>query len=378
MDKKIIVFSFALWFISTSVSARVMQMPDTSRFQQKLEFKVEGITTPKVVQYQTVQSLGDFVALQSNESFFFTPVQLRKVTTTEPWNLPVESSSPLLESNLRALQDQNLNNAVTFDSANSGALQITFNNPENRRLTQLNIDLATNTIPPGRITLRAQLAGSDEWKTIIDRGSFSSSIRFPEIQPRQIQIQFDTRNLLRIAELEWTTTSRSALTTQSISFYAEEGQSFTLYSQPNFGQARINTNGQTPTSVTVTTPTFDLPITQRNPNYDLDFDDDGVLDTQDLCPRVIDATNADLDKNGQGDACEDPDQDGLNSALDNCPFAPNRNQTDSDNDGIGDACDNQENRLSEQSGWWINLSFGIMIIALLGLVARSAWPRPKP
>lgn len=106
-----------------------------------------------------------------------------------------------------------------------------------------------------------------------------------------------------------------------------------------------------PTRIDSNTPVFDLPASKRNPDYNLDFDGDGVPDTQDLCPRIADSSNADIDKNGLGDACEAPDQDGRASTNDNCPFVSNRDQTDWDQDGLGDVCDDEENRFTEQSGW---------------------------
>jgi hypothetical protein len=44
------------------------------------------------------------------------------------------------------------------------------------------------------------------------------------------------------------------------------------------------------------------------PGFDLD--DDGVLDSSDLCPQFADPVQADTDGNGIGDACECGDQNG--------------------------------------------------------------------
>jgi hypothetical protein len=114
----------------------------------------------------------------------------------------------------------------------------------------------------------------------------------------------------------------------------------------------------------------------------LDFDNDTIANTADNCPTVSNPTQADLNNNGIGDACEtlngtqpdDPDGDGvvtwdptgthlpdncpliynpgqednnndhvgnaciIAAALDNCPAASNTSQSDADGDGIGDAC----------------------------------------
>jgi hypothetical protein len=99
-----------------------------------------------------------------------------------------------------------------------------------------------------------------------------------------------------------------------------------------------------------------------------DFDDDGIEDPQDNCPRVRNMDQLDQDGDGFGDMCDnclninnplqlnkdgdsfgdlcdlDLDGDGIDNNVDNCPnihnpFAADSKQPDLDLDGIGDACD---------------------------------------
>jgi MYXO-CTERM domain-containing protein len=99
-----------------------------------------------------------------------------------------------------------------------------------------------------------------------------------------------------------------------------------------------------------------------------DYDDDGVEDGTDNCPRVSNIEQADgdgdevgdacdnclgaanpdqsdIDGNGEGDVCDDDrDGDGVADASDNCVSIPNPvgtsgDQADLDADGEGDACD---------------------------------------
>lgn len=70
-----------------------------------------------------------------------------------------------------------------------------------------------------------------------------------------------------------------------------------------------------------------------------DADGDGVPDSTDNCPAVSNTSQADMDSNGIGNACDDIDHDTVMDASDNCPTVPNLSQADTDSDGTGDACE---------------------------------------
>jgi len=76
-----------------------------------------------------------------------------------------------------------------------------------------------------------------------------------------------------------------------------------------------------------------------------DGDSDGVPNAADNCPFIANADQADLDRDGAGDACDpDDDGDGTADTVDNCPVLSNPNQLDEDRDGTGDACEVQEDQ----------------------------------
>jgi hypothetical protein len=71
-----------------------------------------------------------------------------------------------------------------------------------------------------------------------------------------------------------------------------------------------------------------------------DNDGDGHPNGCDNCTNVYNPSQQDYTKDGQGDACDvDDDGDGVNDAIDNCLFLDNSEQTDSDGEGTGDGCD---------------------------------------
>ncbi len=76
---------------------------------------------------------------------------------------------------------------------------------------------------------------------------------------------------------------------------------------------------------------------------DLDADGDVVLDADDNCVGTSNPEQSNIDGDAQGDACDaDMDGDGVENAGDNCPAASNPSQSDLDGDSVGDACDSDD------------------------------------
>lgn len=69
----------------------------------------------------------------------------------------------------------------------------------------------------------------------------------------------------------------------------------------------------------------------------IDSDNDGVLDKDDLCANT--AIGAAVDANGCSAEQRDDDGDGVVNGIDNCTNAANTDQRDTDGDGFGSLCD---------------------------------------
>lgn len=372
MVKKIIVFG-AL-FLALGVEARIMmiQDPNTDRFRSKTSFEVNNITTPKVVSFVTSQYLGRFTALQDQETKEFLPHRIIEEVVPFVFKHTLSVSSTL-DGKVQYLQDNKSQTFLTFDSAENFHT-VSFQNNAQETLNGFETQLSADTLSPLKITIEAQLSPEGEWKKIVNNQPYRSYIKFPAITPTAIKVIYESPNLLHISEFKPMTPEIESYKKNKIIFYGREGQSLILWSDPDFGQDQIPVSPTTSNSYKIdqATPIFDLPANQANPIYNPDFDKDGLIDSQDLCPKSYDPENTDLDNNQRGDVCEDPDQDGITSEYDNCPFEVNRDQSDQDADGVGDVCDKEESRYTEQSNYWMKISFGVMILALFFLIIRSA------
>jgi hypothetical protein len=98
-----------------------------------------------------------------------------------------------------------------------------------------------------------------------------------------------------------------------------------------------------------TVPDAEQPLTAGNSGSSdehtllaLDADGDYIPDALDNCPNTQNPDQADVDGDGNGDACnvyQDTDGDTVPDKQDNCPTVATSDFTDTDGDGVGNPCD---------------------------------------
>lgn len=89
----------------------------------------------------------------------------------------------------------------------------------------------------------------------------------------------------------------------------------------------------------------DLDCDDKPAWQDPDDDGDGVFDVDDNCPEEANASQADADSDGLGNACDDDDDgDGIRDGIDNCPLVhnPAGQADDFDGDRVGDDCEDTD------------------------------------
>lgn len=347
-----------------------------SRMKNRTEFTVEGITTPKVVRYKQERAFESPLYLfEKRESDAYFPEDLlpnrvvhsyQKTDTRQ--NFTVTSVSSRFAGNENDMIDNNANTHLMFDS-NSPEHQIEIDFGGTKKVSEIYMLLGKGDLEPYAVTIQG-LFPNNQWQNITSQRPYYYQMRWPEVEVNALRFNIRSNHLFRVSEL-YMLGDRQQDRFDELVFFAEEGKTYVLFTGPSFGQENFSPQTSLPLNTDTQTPLFDLPESSPYAGYNNDYDADGLTDTQDLCPRTVDAQNLDVDNNGRGDVCEDPDQDGFMSHKDNCPYIYNPAQKDSDQDGEGDDCDGVENRFTENQDFLLYVVFGLAILLLGYLVVKS-------
>lgn len=343
--------------------------PDYSRFEDVTKISVTGIVTPKIVRFKTNNYYNGNTILLNDKNEIISHKWIRKSQKIKSQNITVSEVSSQFEGKPANLVDGNNESFFTFHPETDRTKSTTLNFGELTDVSGIYVTLSDGIINPKTVSVSGKFANGEE-VIIVNRKKFSHRIPFPTVAVTQLKISYDTPHFLRLSEIEIMGQEETEKTDELI-FFAEEGKDYILYSNSHFGQKHYSSREYQPLTTDSKTPLFSLTSTGKNPFFNNDFDSDGLNDNIDLCPKISDSQNTDIDNNGRGDVCEDPDQDKRMSSFDNCPYKYNPDQKDSDLDKVGDACDEEENRLSENTDYLLWYIFGFAALFLGVLVWRS-------
>ena len=360
--------AFILSLITFNVSAA--EPLDLSRYASVTPITVEGIVTPKVVRIASnqVYDAQNVLVNGAGESIPFTWIRTtQKVAGT---SVEVSETSSVFQGHVSDLTDGDRSTSLAFDPLAKVQPSMVLNFEELTEVAGVSVAIDEGIIAPLFVSVYGDF-GDGVWVPLILLQNFAYHLPFPKVDVKRLKIEYQTRHFLRINEVS-VSGQDVAERKDELVFFAEEGATYQLYSGARFGYKRHTPKRPQRLGTDINTPVFPMAARGSNPGFDNDFDNDGLTDDEDYCPKVVDSTNADIDKNGLGDVCEDPDQDNAISSKDNCPYVSNPDQKDSDLDGIGDACDKVEDRASENSDMLLYLVFGLAALMLMFLVFRSA------
>jgi hypothetical protein len=201
---------------------------------------------------------------------------------------------------------------------------------------------------------------------------------FPQMMAQKIEVEFEYYQTLRFTEVG---AGANFEESNKIRFIYEPGRSYVLYTDARGEGSAPNPNidlfSKTAQSLTLGDPS-------DSPRYiEPDTDRDLIPDVRDNCPTVANFDQADNDKNGTGDICDDYEFDGVPTYMDNCPTVANADQVDTDKDGKGDACDGEESRITEKYPWmpWVVMGLVFLTLGFMGyevVKGKRDTPTPAP
>ena len=171
-------------------------------------------------------------------------------------------------------------------------------------------------------------------------------LHFEKLKTRYLKIDFWYQEVLAIAEINVYGKGNSKLV-----FDYDPNKTYTLF----YGNVKDDFFTELNTELVYGSdlPVLTLGEQQTNPDYNSDFDSDGVLNFEDNCPFESNPDQKDSDQDAIGDECDaakfmnnkdkiDLDFDGLGQTSDNCPYVKNAEQIDINKNGIGDVCDDND------------------------------------
>lgn len=353
--------------------------PATGAFRSRAPLLLPDISIPTVFEIPLQQRLNEnSTAVLDMTSQTFQPFTVFWKTNPTRYTITVQGNSTSSEE---ALTDTNSSTFADYPlgTAPQDSRTFRFHYAQPITTSRFNFQLAANVQEPDSIHIDT-LSADTRRIIVAPTRLIGTTISFPETTAADWEVTLLYSQPLRITGMDFEQESEQQTSVPHLRFLAQPDTSYTLYADPD----RLVSTPLSESGMLSQAPSpFRLPepVWQHNPTYaPADRDNDGILDTNDNCPMQANPDQADVNKSGMGDACEDFDVDGILNSRDNCPNIPNQMQQDSDGDSTGDHCDTEESRLTEKYAWlpWLGIVAGFAIVGtLLAVTIRSHDPNKK-
>lgn len=363
---------------------RIMERPratdyeDTTAYQERLDVRMPAIEVPTVVEVPVVTPLlrSKSFLVTENETGRSVPSYLNEQYSVTPTLITANTSDVTQHS--PNLIDGDARTGVSFALPEShiGRTTITLsaaNGVETIETSALRFVLERNVSLPTMIEIRAKDQSGAERIVLAKTRMVDTYVAFIPTRAHEFIVDLEYAQPLKINELTLIQDDPERSVYRSIRFLAQPGLTYKIYGEPdrpvmNFmsldGDLRSSEGVRMLEHHTFMSNEWFVPA---------DSDKDGISDVADNCPFIENIDQRDIDRNGNGDVCDDFDRDGVGNSTDNCMNLPNRDQADEDGDGIGNICDAAESRLTERLPWvpWAGMGIaGLVLLGLFVVVAR--------
>lgn len=379
------VCSAVLLWGAQSVAAPVM-LPEAqqSRFQSVAHVAENAYAVPTMIDVHVpIDIYGPSDVAVTDGTGALLPSALS--TTTQLQRVPVSATATPAIADVRNLTDGNYETFADFPFTESpdhlprehhATIDLTAHTPITTDTLRIFTD--TYSATPARVRVVAVRPDGTEHIALPLRFLGRAPINFPEETAAHFRIDITYTGPLRITEIVLQDKNDTAIQETAVRFIATPKQQHHIYFNPQ-GAVKLPPQEQPNFVTRNAVPLVAAVSVESNMAFGrADTDGDGVLDSDDNCPFVVNAAQEDANANGIGDACEDFDADGVINAQDNCPLVANRTQSDTDGDGIGDACDDEESRFFEKRPWVVYAVILVVSIIVLAIIARVLTSQTPP
>jgi hypothetical protein len=351
-----------------------MQSESVAPFRKVKAVQAPTIVVPTVVELPLnigTEERNDLAILDTTTNTY-VPYYVRSSYLTYPEIVTAYTDS----ANGYPLVDGDTQTHVEFfvqeETQNSARITLTTVNPIESSSIVLELDQYVAL--PTRVSVSASIDGVNEQIVVAPKSLTESTITFPRTTANTWILTLEYAQPLRINELRLVQDAAERTLKRSVRFLAQPQSMYNVFHDSD---RAISIHTPESGNLMDNTGVLLLPVAPSM-NNDLyrqaDIDGDSIPDTRDNCVQMSNVDQADIDRNGRGDMCDDFDRDGVMQSSDNCPNNPNVSQEDADSDGIGDACDTEENRITEKYPWvpWAGMGIAVLVLGVLFVLVGTS------